>query len=162
MNNNLKFNTSVTGIKGYELHLENIKFIKNIDVNYFLKNYKISNIWRGKWFIKKLIHRIFKRRIHQEMQWEESLWDRIEVNLIEATVQKNKYPDNWKEISSNIRMEAKYICSNCGDDLSDNQNLLHVHHIDGHKWNSKPTNLQVLCFECHTKEPGHEKLNYLR
>ena len=75
---------------------------------------------------------------------------------------KNKYPENWKEISSNVRMEANYICSNCGDDLSDNQNLLHVHHIDGHKWNSKPTNLQVLCYECHAKEPGHAKLNYLR
>ena len=106
MNNNLKFNRSVVGVKGYELHLENIKFIKNIDVNDFFKNYKISNIWRGKWAIKKLITRIFKRRIHQEMQWKKSLWNKIEINLIEASIQTDKYPD-IDIIEKNIKAQVK-------------------------------------------------------
>lgn len=75
---------------------------------------------------------------------------------------KNKYPDNWKEMSSNLRREVNYICSSCGEDMSENKNLLHVHHIDGYKWNVKPSNLEVLCFDCHSNKPGHSKLKFLR
>ena len=93
MNNNLKFNPSIVGVLGCELHLKNIKFVKNINLKYFLKKYKISNIWWGKWIIKRLINKIFKRRINQKMQWKKSLWDNIEVCLVETNIKKNKYPD---------------------------------------------------------------------
>ena len=120
MNNNLKFNTWVVGVNGYELHLENIKFIKNIDVTYFLKNYKISNIWRGKWIIKRLINRIFKRRIHQVIQWDKTLWDRIQVTLIEAGIQENKYSD-IDIVEKNIKDKVKL---NRFDDIKKYQLLL--------------------------------------
>ena len=78
----LKFNPSVVGVRGYALNIQFSKYIKTIDFNYFLKNYKISNIWWGKWIIKRLISKIFRKRIFAKMKWENSFWDKIETYLI--------------------------------------------------------------------------------
>ena len=36
------------------------KYISNIPIDIFIKEYKISNLWKGKFFIKRLINKIFK------------------------------------------------------------------------------------------------------
>ena len=41
------------------------------------------------------------------------------------------------------------------NDFSKNKGSLHVHHMDGVKWNHNIKNLRVLCIDCHRKEPGH-------
>lgn len=74
------------------------------------------------------------------------------------TLPKNKYPENWPKLSLRIREDAGFICSKCNEDFNGKKSLLHVHHIDGFKWNSDPKNLEVLCINCHSEEPGHQKL----
>mgnify|MGYP001465630645 CR=1 FL=1 len=77
-----------------------------------------------------------------------------------STLPKNDYPENWDKISRRLREEREYRCEKCGVDHSDMKNKIHVHHIDGYKYNNKSENLKVLCIDCHGNEPGHQKLGY--
>jgi hypothetical protein len=77
-----------------------------------------------------------------------------------SSLPKNEYPDNWSSISNNRREGVEYVCEDCGKDFSNRKNNLHVHHIDGMKYNNSSNNLRVLCIHCHSEQPGHAKLKY--
>lgn len=74
----------------------------------------------------------------------------------------NVYNKNFDLKSKTIREKKNYKCEDCGIDLSkqEHRKFAHVHHRDGDKSNDNPTNLEVLCIECHSNQPGHERLKY--
>ncbi len=78
-----------------------------------------------------------------------------------STVDPNSanYTTDWKEISQKHRESANWHCSDCGVNLKDQRNLLHVHHKDGVKSNNRSDNLVVLCAACHRDQPLHEHMN---
>lgn len=61
------------------------------------------------------------------------------------------YTKDWGTISQRLREQTRYICSDCGVDLKQHKNLCHVHHINGAKQDNSPSNLAVLCVDCHRK-----------
>lgn len=69
------------------------------------------------------------------------------------------YTADWKQISQRHREKANWHCSDCGVNLNEHRNLLHVHHKDGVKSNNRPDNLAVLCAACHRDQPLHEHMN---
>ena len=68
------------------------------------------------------------------------------------------YSNNWSEISKTLKKQKYYICQQCTLDLSLQQRLLHVHHINGVKNDNTSSNLKVLCADCHRKQPDHVHL----
>lgn len=66
------------------------------------------------------------------------------------------YTSDWKDISAITREKAGHICSECKVDLSNHRNLCHVHHVNGVKSDNRPENLQVLCKDCHRRQPNHD------
>lgn len=66
------------------------------------------------------------------------------------------YTSDWADISKATREQAGYICSDCGVDLSSHRHLCHTHHINRVKSDNRPENLQVLCKDCHRRQPHHE------
>ena len=52
----------------------------------FFQSYKISNYWRGKYFIKRLINKVFKYKLKENMSWNKKFWDHIQIQLIEAKI----------------------------------------------------------------------------
>ena len=66
------------------------------------------------------------------------------------------YTDDWKDISATTRAEAGYICSVCNVDLSSHRHLCDVHHMNGVKSDNTPSNLIVVCKDCHRKQPMHQ------
>ena len=78
-----------------------------------------------------------------------------------STVDPNSasYTADWREISQERRETANWHCSECGINLNEHRNLLHVHHKDGVKSNNRPDNLAVLCAACHRDQPLHGHMN---
>lgn len=71
---------------------------------------------------------------------------------------KNLYPEDWHKISLNYRRIKNWTCEECGKVFKEGTTKLHVHHINGNKFDSSPSNLQVLCVECHKKKPYHSHM----
>jgi 5-methylcytosine-specific restriction endonuclease McrA len=70
------------------------------------------------------------------------------------TQPSNVYPDNWYQIAQQIKAEAHYQCCHCRL-KPDEREFLHVHHIDGLKYNCAPSNLICVCIRCHAREHPH-------
>lgn len=72
----------------------------------------------------------------------------------------NVYNKNFDLKSKTLREQKSYICEECGIDLSkqEHRKFTHVHHRDVDKSNDNLSNLEVLCIECHSNQPGHERL----
>jgi 5-methylcytosine-specific restriction endonuclease McrA len=73
----------------------------------------------------------------------------------------NDYPDNWEEISNELKRQLRYRCQNkgCNIQLSyENKSYLHVHHINGLKNDCAPNNLICLCIKCHADQPNHNHI----
>lgn len=80
------------------------------------------------------------------------------------------YASDWAKISIQTRDNSNWLCDCCGVRLEQKtgKGLLHVHHKDGIRGNNRPSNLRVLCAECHKNQPYHDHmrlasadLNYL-
>ena len=70
----------------------------------------------------------------------------------------SQYTPDWREISPRYKERGNFICEGCGVRLEDHRRLLHVHHINGVKTDNRQQNLEVLCVDCHRKQPCHGHL----
>lgn len=78
---------------------------------------------------------------------------------------KDRYPENWKEISSRIRFErAGGKCENCGAEhgqphpITGSKVVLTTAHLDHIPENCTDDNLQALCQLCHNRyDSTHRK-----
>lgn len=68
---------------------------------------------------------------------------------------KDAYMKNWDDISRGYRSGRGWKCEMCGVDLSDHQEYIHTHHINGNKQDTRPENLIALCYVCHSEQPHH-------
>lgn len=68
-----------------------------------------------------------------------------------GTAPRNTYTEDWEQVSLRFREKAGWKCSKCQDYLGEDskKRFLHVHHINGLKYNNSDDNLQVLCIMCH-------------
>ena len=69
-----------------------------------------------------------------------------------------QYTEDWSHVSSSIKVERGFKCEQCGVRLADHKNLLNVHHVNGHKSDNRPSNLKLLCADCHRKQASHEHI----
>lgn len=77
-----KFNQYITPDKTHSIEIELKSIIKKIDVSEFIKTYKISNLWRGKFFIKKIINKVFKYQLSHSMKWNKKFWNSITIKIM--------------------------------------------------------------------------------
>jgi 5-methylcytosine-specific restriction endonuclease McrA len=68
---------------------------------------------------------------------------------------KERYPDNWREISLHIRERANGKCEFCGAEnykphpITGSKVILTVAHLDHDTRNNSEDNLKALCQRCH-------------
>ena len=58
---------------------------ESINIKSFLTDYKISGIFHGKFFIKRLINKIFKYKINQNLKWNSFFWNNITITKKSTT-----------------------------------------------------------------------------
>ncbi|CAM3679830.1 HNH endonuclease signature motif containing protein [Polynucleobacter antarcticus] len=81
-----------------------------------------------------------------------------------ATAPINDYPENWDQISRELKRQLRYRCQQpgCGIELSEElKNFLHVHHKNALKNDCRPENLVCLCIGCHANQPNHSHIKSL-
>ena len=71
------------------------------------------------------------------------------------------YSLDWDQVSRKYRKSRRWICEECGVNLSDrgNRGLLHVHHVNGIRSDNYPANLRALCLHCHGKQTAHGRMS---
>lgn len=97
------------------------------------------------------------------LKYPKTLHPEIPIHTPE-TAPINDYPDNWDEISSELKRQLRYRCQNdkCSIQLNyENKHFLHVHHKNGLKNDCSPDNLICLCIKCHSDQPNHSHLKNL-
>ena len=73
------------------------KIEKKINLNEFIKNYKISGKWTGKFFIKRLISRMFKNKFKRKCIWNNDFWSNIYVSSFESNFELEFELDNLSD-----------------------------------------------------------------
>ena len=89
----------------------NLSIIKPIEVfnsSDFLVNYKVSNFLKGRFFIKRLIKKIFKYQLKEKFYWKNDFWGRIECNLFETNLIFNCSADTINNHFKNNLKVKKY------------------------------------------------------
>ena len=67
-----------------------LHYLQKIDINEFVKKYQISNFWQGKYFIKRLIKKVFKYKLYINLKWYRAFWNDIQIQLIDSQITPNK------------------------------------------------------------------------
>jgi len=78
-----------------------------------------------------------------------------EIRRIETVTKTQTYQPNQADLSREYRKSANFKCQSCIVDCSQDHALLHLHHKDGDPSNNKRDNLNILCVDCHSKQPMH-------
>lgn len=76
----------------------------------------------------------------------------------DMTAPVNEYSSNWNQISQFYRKKVGWKCEECGINLREAKRFLHVHHINGLKYESTVENLCALCIGCHADQFQHEQI----
>ena len=76
---------------------------------------------------------------------------------------ENTYSADWDGISNSYKGSVGWICEECSINLSNpnGRKFLWVHHINGRKNDNSESNLEALCFECHSSKPNHSHMRSL-
>ena len=100
------------------------KYISNIPIDIFIKEYKISNFWKGKFFIKRLIIKIFKYQLNQKIKWNKNFWSKIKISKLKIEIDNQ----DIKNIQLNIK---KKTTSSRYSDIKKYTKLIHENHEVG-------------------------------
>ena len=92
---------------------------KNIDD--LLNAYVVSNMWRGKFFIKKLIKRLFKYRVNGSFNWDKNFWKLICIENLEY---QYKLPNDINNLDELKQRLIKKTTKNRMNDIVKYQQLL--------------------------------------
>lgn len=77
------------------------------------------------------------------------------IKKVEEVRSTQTYSPKQQDYSREYRKACHHKCQLCSVDCSESTGLLHMHHIDGNPANNQRHNLQILCVDCHSKQPMH-------
>tara|TARA_B110000438_G_scaffold165808_1_gene158617 strand:+ start:21 stop:539 length:519 start_codon:yes stop_codon:yes gene_type:complete len=121
---NRKFQQSLTRDGSIIIEIMLANNIENVDINTFIKNYKISNFWKGKFFIKRLINKIFRHQLNQKIIWDKRFWNKIKISRIKTYINMEDY----KKVKLNIQAKTEF---NRYSDIDYYQDLISKNHYMG-------------------------------
>lgn len=80
------------------------------------------------------------------------------IKKIEEVRATQTYSPKQNDYSREYRKACNHKCQICSVDCSEFTGLLHLHHVNGNPANNQRHNLQILCVDCHSKQPLHGRM----
>ena len=102
MNKINEYSLSDNGKTEAFISIDLIKILQTIDTKKFIKNYKISNFWKGKFFIKRLINKIFKYKLKKSIVWDDGFWEKVEIINYKAFICFSKKINSLDEFENDL------------------------------------------------------------
>ena len=105
MNSLSRYNLYKTGKTESIIHMNLVENKELMQTKEFIKKYKISNYFKGKFFIKRLIKKIFKYKLKTEFIWNKNFWNHIYIYKIDSIIKYNNFDNKYnleKFISNNF------------------------------------------------------------
>ena len=65
------------------------------------------------------------------------------------------YTLNNARVRDRLLQEVQFTCEDCGVQLEDRKDLLHLHHINGQRGDNRRSNAAIVCVVCHCAKPLH-------
>ena len=136
-----------------KMRFKNLKILQNKEE--IIQNYKISNFWKGRFFLKRLINKIFKYRLYKPLKWEKKFWDIVtiksgvseiklseslkDVELLGLIIKKNTQQERFKDIKKYKKLinagidmgPLLYITGRCINYLGGKTNENDIFILDG-------------------------------
>ncbi|MAZ67886.1 MAG: hypothetical protein CMG49_00575 [Candidatus Marinimicrobia bacterium] len=88
-----QFSHSLTLDQSINVNIKIKSCLEELDVNEFINFYKISNFWTGKFFIKRIINKIFKYQIKKKMIWNKNFWSLVNIRVFNTSMSINENLD---------------------------------------------------------------------
>jgi len=109
------------------------EYFGRIDLDIFIKNYRISNFFKGKFFFIRLVKKIFKYKLKSKLIWNPDFWNNINIVKTNATISisektYNEFEFFLKESYNHKRLNSIYKYKKL---IEDNQNLGYPLYITG-------------------------------
>lgn len=81
----------------------------------------------------------------------------VQPTYSDVTAPVNEYSPGFSEAASNYKHNQFWKCEKCNLDFSNgsDRRFLHVHHLNGQKYDDNRLNHRALCFGCHAEQPYH-------
>jgi len=104
-----------------------------IPIDKFIRQYKISNFFKGSFFIKRLINKIFKYKINKQVIWTSNFWETVSVLKYKASITHNSndlisFIEEVNKNYSNRRIKKIYSLKKI---IKDNNNIEYPLFISG-------------------------------
>ena len=104
-----------------KMRFKNLKILQNKEE--IIRSYKISNFWKGRFFLKRLINKIFKYRLYKPLKWEKKFWDII---TIKSGVSEIKLSESLKDVESLGQIIKKNTQQERFEDIKKYQKLINT------------------------------------
>ena len=102
-----KFSHSLTSDESINVNINIKSLVEELDVNKFINFYKVSNLWTGRFFIKRIINKIFKYQIKKKMVWDKNFWNLIIIIILnkKVTIDKNLTDNSSRSNATIIQLK---------------------------------------------------------
>ena len=67
------------------------KYTNELKIDTIIRNYKISNFFKGKFFFVRLIKKIFKYKLTNKFTWHSDFWNKINIISVHASISIKNY-----------------------------------------------------------------------
>ena len=68
------------------------------------------------------------------------------------------YAENHADVRDDLMAERGTKCEECYREMAGDMKNLHMHHINGIKQDNVTSNLKLLCYDCHARQPHHSHM----
>jgi hypothetical protein len=92
-------------------------------------------------------------------QFGRTLFSQLPMHTDE-TSPLNDYTADFKIIADRIKATRKYVCDDCGVDLSLFKRYLHAHHKNGLQHDNAEHNIAILCIADHARQYAHAHVKH--